>query len=77
MKAYLITTCTLFAVMAAVHVWRAIAEWPHGGQGAGFLVEMAVVIVLPGLLAFWAWRLLRGLGAERKDESSNVRLGAD
>ena len=77
MKAYLITTCALFGVIAAVHVWRVIAEWPHGGEGAGFLVEMAVVIVLPALLAFWAWRLLRGLGAERKDETANLRKGAD
>ena len=29
MKAFLITTGSLFALMAVVHIWRAIDEWPH------------------------------------------------
>jgi hypothetical protein len=59
MKPYLITTGIIFTLMAAVHIWRVVAEWPHHGMNAPFLLEMAVVIVLPGTLAWWAWSLLR------------------
>jgi len=36
MKTYLVTTGLLFAAMAAVHVWRAVAEWPRVHADAGF-----------------------------------------
>ena len=61
MKAYLVTTCTLFALLALVHVWRVIAEWPRPIVNPGFALEMFVVIVLPAALSWWAWRLLRTL----------------
>jgi ABC-type uncharacterized transport system permease subunit len=57
MKAYLILTGTLFGLMAVVHVWRAIAEWPST-PGAGFFGLMAALILLPAVLSIWAWRLL-------------------
>ena len=29
MKAYLITTSTIFALVALVHVWKIFGEWPR------------------------------------------------
>jgi len=54
MKAYLVTTGTLFGLLAVLHIWRAIAEWHHPAHAAGFILEMAVVVVLPGVLSWWA-----------------------
>ena len=65
MKAYFVTTGMLFGLMAVVHVWRAIAEWPHSTVGLGFVLEMAGLIILPGALSWWAWRCLRSLSADR------------
>lgn len=59
MKAYLITTGLLFAIMALLHVWRAIAEWPKSGLNAPFLMEMTLLVLVPAALAFWAWQVLR------------------
>jgi hypothetical protein len=61
MKAYLITTGLLFGVIAALHVWRAIAEWPHPGVDPAFALGMGTIIALPAALSYWAWRLLRKL----------------
>jgi hypothetical protein len=57
MKAYLITTGTIFGLMAVVHVWRAVAEWPSTPD-MGFLAAMSALIILPGALSIWAWHLL-------------------
>jgi hypothetical protein len=54
MKAYLVTTGILFAVIAVLHVWRVIAEW-NGFDAEFWLV--AGVGVLAALLSIWAWRL--------------------
>jgi hypothetical protein len=61
MKSYLVTTGVLFGLMAVVHVWRAIAEWPASTVGLGFLLGMAALIAIPGVLSWWAFRLLRNL----------------
>jgi hypothetical protein len=58
MKPYLITTGLLFAIMALLHVWRAIAEWPESGLNASFLTEMSLLVLVPAVLAWWAWRVL-------------------
>jgi hypothetical protein len=55
MKAFLITTGTLFGLMAVVHIWRAIDEWPHQGVGLGFVLGMTALIAVPGALSAWAW----------------------
>ena len=55
MKAYLFTTGTIFGLMAIVHIWRAIAEWHN--PDLGFILGMAALIAIPGLLSVWAWRL--------------------
>lgn len=54
MKAYLITTGSLFGLLAAVHVWQTIAEWPPRGAS---LVETGIGLVALGLCV-WGWRLV-------------------
>jgi hypothetical protein len=61
MKAYLLTTGILFGLLSVLHVWRAIAEWPRPVVDPGFMLQIIVTIVLPGVLSCWAWRLLRNL----------------
>jgi hypothetical protein len=55
MKAYLVITGTVFALITLAHVWRLIAEWPHLATDPGFiLITLAAVA-----LSVWAWRLIR------------------
>jgi tetrahydromethanopterin S-methyltransferase subunit E len=61
MKAYLITTGLLFGVLVVLHVWRIAAEWTRAASQTGFVLEMSVGIVLPGILCWWAFWLLRRL----------------
>ena len=58
MRAYLVTTGSLFGLLAAVHVWRAIDQWPGLLTNTGELVE-AGIGVLAAALGLWAWRLFR------------------
>lgn len=58
MKAYLITTGSLFGLMGLLHVWRAVAEWPRPLNDYGFALLMVVTIVLPAALSLWAWCLV-------------------
>ena len=57
MKAYVITTGTVFALIVAAHLWRAAAEGWGLLKSPFFLVTttLAVAIVI------WAWRVLKGL----------------
>jgi hypothetical protein len=59
MKAYLVTTGALFALLAVLHAWRMIVEWRPADPG--FLVEVGIGVLAAGL-SVWAWRLL-GRGA--------------
>jgi hypothetical protein len=61
-RAYLILTGTLFGLLAALHVWRMIAEW--NGLRAEFWI-VAGGSVLAGVLSIWAWRLLAKAKLER------------
>ncbi len=54
MKAYLITTGTLFTLLAVVHVWRMLAE-PHLGTDPWYLL----LTLVAAALGVWAWRLVR------------------
>lgn len=54
MKAYLITTGTVFALIVALHALRFITE-----GGAVREPMLWVLTVLPAGLSFWAFRLLR------------------
>ncbi|MDB6016831.1 MAG: hypothetical protein JWR19_1320 [Pedosphaera sp.] len=61
MKAYLVTTALLFGLIALIHVWRAIDEWPHPTVTISFVLVMTALVALPGALCWWACRLLRNL----------------
>jgi hypothetical protein len=58
MKAYLITTGSLFGLLALVHMWRIIGQWPRLLHDSGEIVEAGIGVVALAL-CFWAWRLLR------------------
>jgi hypothetical protein len=55
MKAYLVTTGILFAVIAVLYVWRIVAEW-NGFDAASWFVAGVGALAL--LLSIWAWTLL-------------------
>jgi hypothetical protein len=59
MKAYLIVTGTLFALLALAHLLRTIVEWSRLAGDPWFVVQGPGIGVIAGALAFWAWRLLR------------------
>jgi hypothetical protein len=59
MKAYLLTTGMLFALLALAHLVRTVAEWPRLAVDPWFIVQGPVIGVVAGALCFWAWRLLR------------------
>ena len=54
MKAYLITTGTVFGLITLAHIWRMAVE-PHVWQEPVFLL----LTVVAAALSVWAWRLLR------------------
>jgi len=56
MKPYLLTTGALFALLAAAHIWRIIAEWPS------LNVPEAGIGVVAAALSIWAWSLHRSAG---------------
>jgi EamA domain-containing membrane protein RarD len=57
MKAYVITTGSLFALLVLVHVWRAFEE---GAQLAA-RPEYIGVTALAAAMCFWAWRVFRSI----------------
>lgn len=66
MKAYLITSGTIFALVALLHVWKAIDERGQLATAPGEYLFMASLGGLAGALAAWAWRLaLRSDGSLR------------
>jgi hypothetical protein len=63
MKAYLMTTGSLFALLAVVHIWRIIGEWPRLLNDSGEILEAAIGVAA-GALSIWAWRLVRRRGRD-------------
>ena len=55
MKAYLVTTATLFGLLTVVHIWRATVE-THLATEPSFLLITAI----SAFLCLWGIRLLRG-----------------
>ena len=55
MKAYLITTGIVFALITVAHVLRVFAEGPRLAKDPLFLF----LTLLAAGLSVWAWRLLR------------------
>ncbi|HZV34253.1 MAG TPA: hypothetical protein VFB72_06715 [Verrucomicrobiae bacterium] len=58
MKAYLITTGTIFGLMGLMHIWRAIDESSKMKTDPGYFFGMAALGCLAAALSIWAWRLL-------------------
>lgn len=54
MRAYLVITGALFALIAVLHIWRVIAEW-SGFDGGFWFVSLTAI--LAGGLSYWAYRL--------------------
>ena len=57
MKAYVITTGTVFALIFAAHIWRAAAEGAALAKNPIFLLTTAAAA---GLVV-WAWRIGRAM----------------
>ena len=55
MKAYLLTTGVVFALLTLAHLLRIIMEWPHLAKDPFFLL----ITVAAGGLCLWALWLLR------------------
>jgi hypothetical protein len=66
-KAYLATTGVLFALLAVLHVWRLVVEWP--GIRAEFWI-VAGGTLLSAVLALWALKLLLALKRSRRPPST-------
>ncbi len=54
MKAYLITTGVVFALLVVAHVWRVIVESRHLAMEPDFIL----ITFASAALSAWAWRLL-------------------
>ena len=55
MKAYLVTTATLFALIAVLHLWRVVEERSSLARDPWFLIITVIAAALSG----WAISLLR------------------
>ena len=57
MKAYVATTGVMFALLVAVHVWRAVEEGSHLATNPAYVF----ITALAAAMAFWAWRVFSKL----------------
>jgi len=55
MNAYVITTGTVFGLLALAHRWRIIEEGPALAKNPWYVLITAAAAAV----CFWAWRLLR------------------
>jgi hypothetical protein len=56
-KAYVITSGTIFALLVLAHLWRAAVEGARMYTDPAFIV----VTILALAMCIWAWRVLRSL----------------
>ena len=59
MRAYLVTTATLAAVIVVLHIARLFGEWADITSDAGKLATITVTTLVAAALVIWAIRLLR------------------
>ena len=62
MKAYLLTTGTIFGLFAAGHVVELIAEWRPPASDPWFIIGISLIIVVSAAFCVWAFRLLKAIG---------------
>jgi hypothetical protein len=55
MKAYVMTTGSIFGLVVAAHLLRAFDEGPHLAADPVFMLTTAIAAAL----GVWAWRVLR------------------
>jgi hypothetical protein len=55
MKAYVMTTGSVFGLIVLAHAWRAIEEGAHLATEPMFILSTAAAVGL----CVWAWRLVR------------------
>ena len=55
MRAYLMTTGAVFALVTVAHVWRIVAESPSLARDPWFVL----LTLFTAGLSVWAWRLIR------------------
>lgn len=58
-RAYLITTGILFALVTLLHVWRAIDERAFLSTDPRQFLGVLGIGLVTAALSVWAWRLLR------------------
>ena len=59
MKAYLITTGSIFGLIALAHLARTVAESQRLASDPWFYLEGPGLGLVAAALSLWAWRLLR------------------
>lgn len=57
MRSYLAVTGTIFGLMAALHLWRLVAEWAQLARHPVDLMSIVVFGVVAAGLSLWGWRL--------------------
>jgi hypothetical protein len=65
MKAYLLTSGSIFGLVGTLHLSNAVFHWHRITSDAQFAAENLILSAVAGGLAFWAFRLAltRGSGA--------------
>jgi hypothetical protein len=56
-KAYVITTGTVFGLIVVAHILRAIAEGPDLAKNPAYIL----LTVAAASLSLWAWRVLKAM----------------
>ena len=59
MKAYLLTSGTVFAVFAATHFFITYEHWRAPNPGLWSVLAPALIAIFAAALAIWAFRLSR------------------
>lgn len=58
MKAYLITTGVIFALVTVLHIARMVMEWSHFSGDIWDMASYSLLTLFTAVLAVWAWKLL-------------------
>jgi hypothetical protein len=56
-KAYVITTGTVFGLIVVAHIWRAVAEGPAIAKNPAYIL----LTVAAATLSLWAWRVVKAM----------------
>jgi hypothetical protein len=57
MKAYVMTTGSVFALIFAAHIWRAVAEGSELAKNPVFILTTTAAAAL----VVWAWRVVKAM----------------